>query len=136
MFTRTGSSLPAARTQGWELIAANPGAGTIEVAFTATDAVTTPFGHVLGGSLAAMLYDTVGPALLATLAPDQFLSTLDLHTMFVGKTTPGRLLGRGRIVRRTGDIAFLDASLTGSNGALVATATATAKVIAAAARAR
>lgn len=134
MFTRTEPRLPAARTQGWELIAANPVAGTIEVAFTATEANTTPFGHVLGGSLAAMLYDTVGPALLATLAPDQFLSTLDLHTMFVGKTTPGRLLGRGRIVRRTGAIALLDASLTATTGALVATATATATVLPARAR--
>ncbi len=31
-------------------------------------------GDVLGGFLAAMLFDTVGPALLATLGPSQFIS--------------------------------------------------------------
>ena len=57
----------AAATLGWELIAADVDKGTIDVAFAATEAFTTPLGHVLGGFLAAMLYDTVGPVLLATL---------------------------------------------------------------------
>jgi acyl-coenzyme A thioesterase PaaI-like protein len=40
--------------------------------------------------LAATLYDTVGPTLLATLEPDQFISTLDLTTKFLRATRPGR----------------------------------------------
>ena len=38
--------------------------------------------RVLGGFVAAMLYDTVGPALLATLPPGRFIKTLDLNTTF------------------------------------------------------
>ena len=60
---------PAARTLGFELLDADPDAGSITVAFAATEAFTNPFGEVLGGFLAAMLYDTVGPALLATFLP-------------------------------------------------------------------
>src|SRR5688572_16550108 len=61
----------AAATLGLEFIGADPDNGTIELAFAATDAFTNPAGNVLGAFLAAMLYDTVGPALLATLDPDQ-----------------------------------------------------------------
>jgi acyl-coenzyme A thioesterase PaaI-like protein len=59
-----------------------PGAerGTIEIAFAATEDFTNPMENVLGAFQAAMLYDTVGPALLATLAPDEFQSTLELKT--------------------------------------------------------
>jgi uncharacterized protein (TIGR00369 family) len=121
---------PAAATLGLELIAADVEKRTIEVAFAATEAFTTPMGDILGGFLAAMLYDTVGPALLATLEPDQFISTLDLKASFLQRAFPGRLVGRGRVVHREGDIAFLEASLTNSDGAVVATAAATARVIA------
>src|SRR5262245_1903395 len=84
-------------------------------------------GEVLGGFLAAMLYDTVGPALLATLEPTQFQSTLDLSTSFLRTARPGRLVGRGRVVHRAGDLAFLDGILSDDEG-VVATATATARV--------
>ena len=77
-----------------------------------------------------MLYDTVGPALLATLEPDQFQSTLEMNVNFLRPVRPGRVIGRGRVVRRDGDIAFLEASLLDSQGTLIATATATARVIA------
>ena len=77
-----------------------------------------------------MLYDTVGPALLATLEPGQFISTLDLNARFLRPALPGRLVGRGRVVHRDGDIAFLEARLTNSDDAVVATATATARIIA------
>jgi acyl-coenzyme A thioesterase PaaI-like protein len=78
----------AAATLGFELIDADVDAGTIEVGFTASDDFTTPMGDVLGGFLAAMLYDTVGPCLLTTLAPDQFIDTLDLQTSFLRPAFP------------------------------------------------
>jgi len=100
-----------------------------ELAFTATEAFTNPAGNVLGAFVAAMLYDTVGPALLATLEPDQFQSTLDLNVHFLRPVRPSRIVGKGRVVHRDRDMAFLEASLIDSQGALIATATATARVI-------
>jgi uncharacterized protein (TIGR00369 family) len=120
----------AAATLGFEFIDADVEAGTIEVAFTATEAFTNPAGNVLGAFVAAMLYDTVGPALLATLEPDQFQSTLQLDVRFLRPVRPGRVLGSGRVVHRDGDMAFLEASLTDSHEQVIATATAMARVIA------
>jgi acyl-coenzyme A thioesterase PaaI-like protein len=37
---------------------------------------------------------------------------------------PGRLIGRGRIVHRDGDLVFLEAALHDANGTVIATATA------------
>jgi uncharacterized protein (TIGR00369 family) len=120
---------PAAATLGFEFIDADVKAGTIEVAFGATEAFINPAGNVLGAFVAAMLYDTVGPALLAVLEPDQFQSTRQLNVTFLRAVRPGRVTGRGRIVHRDEDLAFLEASLIDSGGAVIATATATAQVI-------
>jgi uncharacterized protein (TIGR00369 family) len=120
---------PAAATLGFEFIDADVEAGTIEVAFAATEAFTNPAGNVLGAFQAAMLFDTVGPALLATLAPDQFQSTLQLSVSFLRPVRPGRLIGKGRVVHRDRDLVFLEASLLDGGAAVVATATATARVI-------
>jgi uncharacterized protein (TIGR00369 family) len=120
----------AAATLGFELIAADVEQGTIEVAFKATEDFTNPTGNVLGAFVAAMLYDTVGPALLATLEPDEFQATLGLNVNFLRPARPGRLIGKGRVVHRDRDIAALEASLFDLQGALIATATATARVIA------
>jgi uncharacterized protein (TIGR00369 family) len=120
---------PAAASLGLEFVAADVDAGTIDLTFTATEAFTTPMGDVLGGFLAAMLYDTVGPCVLATLAPDQFIDTLALQTSFVGPARPGRLTGHGRIVRRAGDVALVEASLEQPAGHPVATGTATIRVM-------
>jgi uncharacterized protein (TIGR00369 family) len=119
----------AAATLGFQFIEADIERGTIEVAFNATDDFTNPVGNVLGAFLAAMLYDTVGPALLATLNPDQFQSTLDFTVRFLRPVRPGRIVGRGRFLHRDGDIASIEATLHDSNGAAIAAASATARVI-------
>ena len=90
------------RTLGFEFIDADVEAGTIELAFTATEAFTNPSGNVLGAFVAAMLYDTVGPALLATLEPDQFQSTMQLNVRLpaAGPAGPDHRQGAGRPPRR------------------------------------
>ena len=119
----------AAATLGLELIDVDADRGTIELAFTAKEDFTNPMGNVLGAFPAAMLYDTVGPALLATLQPDQFQSTLGLNVTFLRPVRPGRLIGKGRVLHREGDLAFLEGELFDFQGRLIATATAMARVI-------
>ena len=85
----------AAATLALEFVDADPEAGTIELAFTATEDFTNPTGNVLGAFLSAMLYDTVGPALLATVGPDEFQSTLELKVSFLRPVRPGRIVGKG-----------------------------------------
>ncbi len=123
-----GPGSPVARLLGWELLDVDPDAMTIEVGFTATDQFLNPAGTVQGGMLAAMLDDTLGPALVATLGPGEWAPTIDLHVQFLAPVMPGRLVGRGRVVRNGRDIAFLAGDLRDSSGDLVASALATAKV--------
>ncbi len=118
----------AAKTLGWELIAVSPEEGTIEVAFAATEAFVNPAGVIQGGFLAAMLDDTLGPALVAGLNPGDFAPTTDLHVQFLRSARPGRLVGRGRVVRRGRDVGFLAGELLDEDGAIVAVATATVQI--------
>jgi uncharacterized protein (TIGR00369 family) len=118
----------AAVLLGWELVAVDPDAGTIEVAFTASDQFLNPVGVVQGGFLAAMLDDTLGPALVATLGSGEFAPTTDLHVQFLRPARPGRLIGRGRIVRRGRDVGFLAGELLDETGTVVEGATETAQI--------
>ncbi|MFC4063044.1 PaaI family thioesterase [Planomonospora corallina] len=119
---------PAAVTLGWELIAVDPEQGTIEVAFSADERFLNPAGAIQGGFLAAMLDDTLGPALAATLPDGRFAPTLDLHVQFLRPARPGRLVGRGRVVQRGSEVCFLAGELVAPNGKPVAVATATALI--------
>jgi uncharacterized protein (TIGR00369 family) len=119
---------PAAVLLGWELVSIDPEAGTIEVAFAATAQFLNPAGVIQGGFLAAMLDDTLGPALVATLGPGEFAPTTDLHVQFLRPARPGRLTGRGRVVRRGSNVAFLAGELLDESGQTVAVATATALI--------
>ena len=119
---------PAGVLLGWELVAVDPDAGTIEMSFTATEQFLNPFGAIQGGLLAAMLDDTLGPALVATLGPGESAPTTDLHVQFLRPARPGRLVGRGRIVRKGRDVGFMAGELVDDSGEVVAVATATAQI--------
>jgi uncharacterized protein (TIGR00369 family) len=119
---------PAAELLGFKLIEIDPEAGAIEVAFTATEQFLNPAGTIQGGFLAAMLDDTLGPALVATLGDGEWAPTTDLHVQFLRPAAPGELRGSGRIVRRGKDVAFMAGELRNGEGELVATATATAAI--------
>ena len=67
--------------------------------------------------------------MLATLEPGQFQSTLELKASFLRPVRPGRIRAHGRVIGRRGDIAYIEAELSDSGSALIATASATARVI-------
>lgn len=116
------------KTLGWELVGVKPDEGTIEIAYTADDRFLNPAGVVQGGILASMLDDTLGSVIISTLERGQFAPTTDLHVQFLRPANPGRLTGRGRIVRRGKSIAFLSGELFDAANRVVAVATATAVI--------
>jgi len=120
---------PAAVTLGWQLSWVAPERGEIEVIFDARDCFTNPMGKVQGGFLAAMLDDTLGPALAATLDDGEFAPTLELKVSYLRPAVPGPIVGTGRVVHRGGTIAFLAGELKNEAGELLATATATVRII-------
>ena len=119
---------PSAVLLGWKLVDIDPEAGTIDLEFTATEQFLNPAGDVQGGILAAMLDDTMGPALVATLGEGEWAPTLDLQVQFLTAAKPGPLRAHGRVVRRGRDVAFLAAELRDPRDVPVASATATALI--------
>lgn len=119
---------PAAETLGWELLSLDASAGTIELAFDAKRAFTNPTGNVQGGFLAAMLDDTLGPALFAMTDGKRFGSTIDLHVQYLRPVPPGRVTTKGRVVKLGARIAFMEGELFTSDGQLAARATASASM--------
>jgi uncharacterized protein (TIGR00369 family) len=116
-----------AETLGIEFKHIDGEAGTVEVEFQGRPEFTNPAGNIQGGILAAMLDDTMGPALAATLNAGEFAPTLNLNVSFQRAATVGTLVGRGRVLRKGRDVCFLAAELL-QDGQVVATATATAIV--------
>lgn len=118
---------PASKLLGWTLRAIDPGAGTIEIGFTADERFTNPGGTVQGGFLAAMLDDTQGPALFAMTDGTVYAPTIDFSISFIKAARPGAFIGKGRVVNRGKTIVFTEAELFDESGDLVARANFTSR---------
>ncbi len=117
-----------AETLGWELIAEYPDEGRIEIAFHPNESMLNPRGTVQGGFVAAMLDDTMGPALVSSSGDKEAPISLDMNVTFIRPVNLGLLLGKGRVISRTKQTVFLEAELFDVDGQLLARATSTAKV--------
>jgi uncharacterized protein (TIGR00369 family) len=120
---------PAAATLGFKLLDIDESQGTIRVQFEGRPEFVNPMGVIQGGFLTAMLDDTLGPALVATLDADSFAPTIELKVNFIRPAPVGKLIGEGRVVARGGSIAFLAGELRTEAGELLATASATARIV-------
>ena len=120
---------PAAALLGWKLLDIEP--GRIRVQYTAREEFYNPQGNIQGGFLAAMLDDAMGPALFSLLDADQFAPTVEMKVNFLRPAVAGTLIAEGNVVHRTRSIAFLEGRLLAEDGSLLATATATARILAA-----
>lgn len=118
---------PCAVTLGGAFTQIDAAAGTIETSFQAKAEFTNPIGHIQGGFLAAMLDDTLGPALVATLPKGQFAPTVTLNVSFHRPGKVGMIIGKGRILQRGKEIAFMSGELY-QDGKMLASATATAVI--------
>jgi molybdopterin converting factor subunit 1 len=112
---------------GMRPLSAEP--GHVRMEFTASEQFLNPAGAVQGGFITAMLDDTMGPAAIAQLGPGHFAPTLELKVNFLRPAGPGRLVADGRVVHLGKSVAFLEGSLADEEGNVVATATATARVV-------
>ena len=120
---------PSAALLGWKVLEASRGAGRARIEFRATEQFTNVVGNVQGGFLAAMLDDTLGPALVTVLAPYEFCPTLELKVNFLKPAHPGRFVGEGHVVHRGSSIGFLEGRLLDERDEVVATATSTVRIL-------
>ena len=103
--------------------------GQMRFEFNATEQFLNPAGVVQGGFITAMLDETMGPAALAALGPGHMVPTLELKVSFLRPVRPGRLVADARVVHRGRSVVFLESSLRDEDGTLLATATATARIV-------
>jgi molybdopterin converting factor subunit 1 len=103
--------------------------GHVRFEFTATEEFLNPAGVVQGGFITAMLDETMGPTALSLLGPGHMVPTLELKVSFLRPVRPGRLIADGRVVHMGKSVGFLESSLTDEDGNVVATASATARVV-------
>lgn len=120
---------PAAETLGWELIAEYPDEGWIEIAFHPNATMLNPRGTVQGGFVAAMLDDTMGPALVSMSGGTQMPASIDIHVSFLAPVYPGRVVGKGRVIKAGKSVAYLEAELFDMDGKLLARATSSAQIM-------
>ncbi len=125
----TGSPPPIAKLLGRKIKRVNPEAGTIEVEFRARAEFLSGVGTIQGGLLAAMLDGALGLSLRARLPDDQFAPTLELKVNFLRPARVGVLVAHGRVRQQGASVAFLEGELCDEEGNVVATATATAKIV-------
>jgi acyl-coenzyme A thioesterase PaaI-like protein len=69
---------PCADLLGWRLLDARPDKGWIRIGFEGKREFCNPAGFVQGGILAAMLDDTMGPAVFAMTEGRLYTSTISM----------------------------------------------------------
>jgi uncharacterized protein (TIGR00369 family) len=115
---------PYADTLGLQFAEIDGERGAIETKFEAKPEFLNPAGNVQGGFLAAMLDDTMGTALSATLDLGQFAPTVNLNVQFHRPAGLGPLKGLGRVLMRGRETCHGSAELW-QNDKIVATSTGT-----------
>jgi uncharacterized protein (TIGR00369 family) len=114
---------------GWTLLDADAEAGTARCGFVAGPEFLNPAGFVQGGILAAMLDDTMGPAVLVQSDGGLFTATIDMNVSYFAPARAGRFIGEGRIVQLGKTVGFLEAQLRDGEGTLVARATSSVRLV-------
>ena len=112
---------------GWNVVHAEP--GHVRAGFQGKEEFYNPVGLVQGGILGAMLDGVMGAAAVSLLGPDESITTLEMKVSCMRSVRAGPLVGDGRVVHRGGSVVFMEGSLTGEDGSLVATATATGRIV-------
>lgn len=120
---------PGTALLGWKCRQLDPDAGTVQFEFDAKPDFTNAMGAIQGGYLAAVFDDALGAALFATVGHGHFTPTVELKVNYLRPAQPGRLVGAARVVHKGNSLAFLSGELSTPEGELVATATATARIV-------
>lgn len=120
---------PSARLLGWRLVAHDPDARSIRVAFTGRKDFLNPAGSIQGGIQAAMLDDTMGPALWLATEGRLYPATIEMSLQFLHPAQPGPLFGEARVTKLGSTIAFLEGELLDRTGRMLSRATACARLL-------
>jgi len=120
---------PCARLLGWHVIDARPADGWIRMGFEGRPEFLNPAGFIQGGFLAAMLDDTMGPAVFAHTEGALYTATIDMNVAFLKPARVGPLFDEGQVVQLGKTIGFVEARLMDASGDVLARATASVRLV-------
>jgi uncharacterized protein (TIGR00369 family) len=119
---------PSAKLLGWRLLDARPHEGRIKVGFDGKAEFCNPAGFVQGGLLAAMLDDTMGPAVFMMTEGKLYTTTISLTVNFLAPARPGPITAEAKVTQLGKTIAFVEGKLTAEDGTLLAKASVSARL--------
>jgi uncharacterized protein (TIGR00369 family) len=120
---------PSSKLLGWQLLDARPEEGWIRIGFDGKAEFCNPAGFIQGGILSAMLDDTMGPAVFAMTEGKLYTATITMTVNFLAPAKVGPIVGEAKVTQLGRTIAFVEAKLTAADGAVLATATTSARLV-------
>jgi uncharacterized protein (TIGR00369 family) len=123
---------PCAKLLGWRLLDARPDEGWIKLGFEGKPDFCNPAGFIQGGLLSAMLDDTMGPAVLVMSEGRLYTTTISMTVNFLAPAKPGPIIAEAKVTQLGKTIAFVQGKLMAEDGTLLATATASERLLEAA----
>ena len=120
---------PSSKLLGWHLLDARPSEGWIRIGFEGKQEFCNPAGFIQGGLLSAMLDDTMGPAVFVMTDGKRYTATITMTVNFLAPARPGPIVGEAIVTQLGKTIAFVEGRLIADGGTLLATATASARLV-------
>src|SRR5271155_4644556 len=120
---------PSSKLLGWHLLDARPKDGWVRIGFDGRGEFCNPAGFIQGGILSAMLDDTMGPAVFVMTEGKLYTATITMTVNFLAPARPGPIVGEASVTQLGKTIAFVEGRLTAEDGTLLATATASARLV-------
>jgi len=120
---------PCSRLLGWRLLEARPDEGFVRIGFDGKAEFCNPAGFIQGGILSAMLDDTMGPAVFVMTEGKLYTATITMTVNFLAPAKVGPIVGEAKVTQLGKTIAFVEGRLTAEGGAVLATATTSARLV-------
>ena len=114
---------------GWHVIDVRPADGWIRVGFEARPEFVNPAGFIQGGFLAAMLDDTMGPAIFTHTEGRLYSATIDMTVSYLAPAKVGPLFGEGQVIQLGKTVGFVEAKLMDTQGTLVARSNSSVRLV-------
>jgi uncharacterized protein (TIGR00369 family) len=120
---------PCATLLGLDILDARPDEGWIRIRFDARPEFCNASGDIQGGMLAAMLDDTMGPAVLVMTGARTLPTTIGMTVTYLAPARPGPLFGEANVIQLGKTVGFVEARLSDAAGQVVARASASLRLI-------
>jgi uncharacterized protein (TIGR00369 family) len=120
---------PSAQLLGWRLLDARPQEGLIKVGFDGKREFCNRAGFVQGGLLSAMLDSTMGAAVIVMSEGRLYTSTVRMTVNFLVPARPGPIVAEAKVTQLGKTLAFVEGKLLAQDGTLLATATASERLL-------